>query len=265
MAGDWLKIEKITPDKPEIEAIAATLDMDPDTVFGKCFRVWRWFDDHTEDGNAPRVSKTSIDRRVGVTGFADAMETAGWLASTPEGVSLVNFDRHNGETSKGRALTAKRVAKHKAAANAKANGDSVSMVTQGALPREEKRTEEKIPPTVVNTPLPPKGEPKPQLPPSIRTPEMIEAVDSWIAYKAERREGYKPQGLKALYARIANVAAMHGPQCVIDRMERAKASGWKGWDHEEKTPTGRGSPMFGDPDDPRGNMAAGHQFLRGTT
>lgn len=109
------------------------------------------------------------------------------------------------------------------------------------------------------------SEPEPQLPPSIRTPEMVAAVESWIAYKAERRESYKSQGLKALYARIANVAAVHGAQFVIDRMERAKASGWKGWDHEEKPPTGRGSPMFGDPDDPRGNMAAGHAFLRGST
>jgi hypothetical protein len=117
MAGDWLKIEKITPDKPEIEAIADALGMDPDAVFGKCFRVWRWFDDHTEDGNAPRVTKTSIDRRVGVVGFADAMREAGWLAEVEGGLSLVNFDRHNGETSKGRALTAKRWSKrkHKAA------------------------------------------------------------------------------------------------------------------------------------------------------
>lgn len=110
------------------------------------------------------------------------------------------------------------------------------------------------------TPQPPKGEPTPQLPPSIRTPAMIAAVESWIAYKAERREGYKPQGLKALYARIANVAGMHGAQTVIDRMERAKASGWKGWDHDEK-PAGRGSPSMFDASDPRGTYAAAASYL----
>jgi hypothetical protein len=139
MAGDWLKIEKITPDKPEIEAIATILDLDPDAVFGKCFRVWRWFDDHTTDGNAPSVTRTSIDRRIGVTGFASAMESVGWLASSPDGLMLPRFDRHSGETSKARALTAKRVAKHKSQGNAKGNDE----VTLGALPREEKNREEK--------------------------------------------------------------------------------------------------------------------------
>lgn len=113
---------------------------------------------------------------------------------------------------------------------------------------------------VEKPPSPPKGEPPPQLPPSIRTPAMISAVESWIAYKAERREGYKPQGLKALYARIANVAGMHGAQTVIDRMERAKASGWKGWDHDDK-PAGRGSPSMFDASDPRGTFAAAASYL----
>ncbi len=42
MAGDWMKVEKVTPDKPEIEAMASKLELDPDAVFGKCFRIWRW-------------------------------------------------------------------------------------------------------------------------------------------------------------------------------------------------------------------------------
>ena len=148
MAGDWMKVEKVTPDKPEIDGMAAVLGIDPDAVFGKCFRIWRWFDDHTLDGNAPSVTKALLDRRVGVTGFADAMESAGWLVATNGGVSLPHFDRHNGETSKGRALTAKRVAAHKAKCNAISNGAVTQPLTVDALPREEKRR--------VNTPLPPR-------------------------------------------------------------------------------------------------------------
>jgi hypothetical protein len=137
MAGDWMKVEKVTPDKPEIEAMAAALSMDPDAVFGKCFRVWRWFDDHTTDGNAPSVTKSAVDRRAGVTGFSDAMEKVGWLVESSEGVSLPRFERHNGETSKQRALTAKRVSSHKRKGNATANAP----VTHESLPREEKRRE----------------------------------------------------------------------------------------------------------------------------
>jgi len=142
MAGDWMKVEKVTPDKPEIEAIADLLDIDPDAVFGKCFRIWSWFDDHTLNGNAPTVTKALLDRKSRVTGFGDAMEKVGWLIYSDEGLSLPNFDRHCGESSKQRALTAKRVAKSKqinATGNATGNGE----VTIDALPREEKRREEK--------------------------------------------------------------------------------------------------------------------------
>lgn len=138
MAGDWLKFEKATPDKPEVFAIAAELGIDPDAVVGKLIRVWSWFDTHTVDGNARSVTSSLLDRISGVSGFVSAMQSVGWIEVTVAGVRLPNFDRHTGETAKGRALTAKRVAKHKGKGNAKGNGDSVT----SALPREEKRREE---------------------------------------------------------------------------------------------------------------------------
>lgn len=134
MAGDWMKIEKCTPDKPEVFFIADELGIDPDAVFGKCFRVWSWFDDHTTNGkaNGCSVSRTLVDRLVSVQGFANAMVSVGWLVEYGAGVAANNFERHNGETAKQRALTAKRVAKH----TAKKTNDSL---THDALPREEKR------------------------------------------------------------------------------------------------------------------------------
>ena len=39
MAGDWLKVEVATPDKPEIWLIAEELQIDPDAVVGKLLRV----------------------------------------------------------------------------------------------------------------------------------------------------------------------------------------------------------------------------------
>jgi len=148
MAGDWLKIETVTPDKPEIYTIAGRLEIDPDAVFGKLFRVWTWADQHTESGNAPSVSKLIIDRLTGTSGFCDAMVAAGWLIETEGGLEFPNFGRHNGQTAKTRALTAKRVAKHKLETNANGNGSNVS----GALPKEEKSRED------LRSPLsPPKG------------------------------------------------------------------------------------------------------------
>jgi hypothetical protein len=143
MAGDWLKIETATPDKPEVFAIAARMGWDdPDLAVGKLFRVWRWFDQHTSCGNARSVTLALLDRISGVTGFAEAMQSVGWLLVDSSGVSLPNFDRHCGKTAKDRALTAKRVASHKS--NAKGNADTVTESVTSALPREEKRREEKI-------------------------------------------------------------------------------------------------------------------------
>jgi hypothetical protein len=140
MAGDWLKIESCTPDKPEVIGIADLLGIAPAYAFGCLFLVWRWFDQHTTSGNASYVTKVTIDRLSGNAGFADAMVKVGWLAINEDGsVTLPHFDTHNGETAKQRGLTAKRVAKSKAKSNANGNGE----VTGDALPREEKRREEK--------------------------------------------------------------------------------------------------------------------------
>lgn len=138
MAGEWLKFEKATLDKPEVFAIAARLGIDPDAVVGKLIRVWSWFDTHTVDGNAAGVTPELLDRIAGATGFVTAMHESGWVVVAEGGVSLPNFDRHNGETAKKRALTAKRVAYHRAKGNAGSNAGSVTP----ALAREEKRREE---------------------------------------------------------------------------------------------------------------------------
>jgi hypothetical protein len=138
MAGDWIKFELATPDKPEVWAIAATLSIDPDAVVGKLLRVWGWFDQQTENGNAPSVSKMLLDRLVGVTGFCNAVIDAEWMTDDGVTLTLPHFDRHNGKTAKNRALTAKRVAGHKAKTNAEGN----EKLTPIALPREEKRREE---------------------------------------------------------------------------------------------------------------------------
>ena len=154
MAGDWIKMEAATPDKPEVWEIASNLDCDPDAALGKLFRVWCWFDAHTEEGNASTVTKKLLDRLVGVTGFCDEMIRAGWMVEAGGTISLPNFDRHNGKTAKNRALTAKRVSEHKKKGNDKGNAE----VTDDALPREEKRREEKDSPRASKSTPPTKPE-----------------------------------------------------------------------------------------------------------
>lgn len=155
MAGDWIKVETVTPDKPELVRMAKVLGIDQDAVFGKLFRVWAWADqniitpdDDTDDfGNAVSVtsgvSETFLDRLTFCPGFASAMQSVGWVIATEDGIELPNFTRHNGKSAKTRALTAKRVASHKEKTNAKGNDKVTPQALANALPREEKRTEEK--------------------------------------------------------------------------------------------------------------------------
>jgi hypothetical protein len=158
MAGDWLKFEVNTPEKPEVLAITIAMGWDdPDLTVGKLLRVWRWFDQHTEEGNAANVTTALLDRIVGVTGFCQAMANVGWLVINECGISLPNFDRHNGKTAKNRSLTAKRVANHKSNAKANAQGNGASVTN--ALPREEKRRED-----INNPPNPPAGGESPVAP-----------------------------------------------------------------------------------------------------
>lgn len=129
MAGDWIKFQIDTPDKPEVVAIASRLGIDPDAVVGKLIRVWSWFDKHTVDGNAESVTLAFLDRITGVTGFGEQMVYVGWLHQNGSTLTMVNFAYHNGKSAKSRALGRDRVANHR-------NGSSVT----DALP--EKRREE---------------------------------------------------------------------------------------------------------------------------
>lgn len=142
MAGEWLKFDSTLPEKQETLAITVAMGWDdPDLTVGKLMRLFRWFDQHTVDGNAPSVTPALLDRIVGVSGFVSAVAAQKWLIVTDGGICLHHFEYHNGASAKSRALTAKRVATHKSNAktNAESNADSVS----GALAREEKSREEK--------------------------------------------------------------------------------------------------------------------------
>jgi hypothetical protein len=147
MAGDWLKMEHSLPEKPEILAISAKLDMHPDMVVGMCFRLWRWFDIHTEDGHAPAVTFVTLSSALGhadvTEKFLKAMQDVSWLTSNDQGLVLPNFDYHNGNTAKTRALGSKRKKKQRSKQNndvtKESRNESDKIVT-----REEKRREENI-------------------------------------------------------------------------------------------------------------------------
>jgi hypothetical protein len=135
MAGDWIKLDCTTPDKPEIVAMAAHLKIDQDAVVGKCVRLWIWANQQSVDGNALNVTDSFIDRLSYCPGFADALRAVGWLIGRDSRLSIPHFDRHNGQPAKTRALTKDRVGKTR-------NGSECNAASV-TKPLPEKRREEK--------------------------------------------------------------------------------------------------------------------------
>lgn len=67
---------------------------------------------------------------------------------------------------------------------------------------------------------------------SLFSGELLSAVRDWLAYKTERRERYKPTGLKSLLTEIENRAEKHGERAVADVIRLSMANNWRGiiWD-----------------------------------
>jgi len=108
MAGDWIKLEHVTPDKPEVWQIAMVLNVTPEDALGRLLRVWIWADQQSLDGHVLRIPKTTLDAIARRAGFADAMEAVGWLIDNSDGtISFPNFQNHNGNTAKTRARNTK--------------------------------------------------------------------------------------------------------------------------------------------------------------
>ena len=223
MASSWIKVEVITPDKPEIFQIAEILNIDPDAVLGKLVRIWAWADQQTVDGNAGSVTKGVLDRIAFITGFADALIAVGWLAYDGNKLILPNFERHNGESSKKRALTNRRVAAHR-----KNETQKVTLAAlQKSLPEEEEEEEEEVKDKI--PPNPPRGrEPKKSYP----YPDQLnaEAWDEWKAYRSEMRfKAYAPteRSEGAAITELINLSGgNHTRQMQIVKQSMAK--GWKG-------------------------------------
>lgn len=153
MAGDWMKIELVTPDKPEVFQIAQILEIEPDAVVGKLVRFWAWFNEQSVDGKEPAGTIFLLNRAVQNDRFCDALIEVGWLETDGEFIQIPEFDRHNGKGAKIRAQSNRRTAKHRAKKvnKIKAIAGGNEKVTEEALQKRipEKRREEKSTPESV--------------------------------------------------------------------------------------------------------------------
>jgi hypothetical protein len=222
MAGQWIKFDSSTPDKPEVLRAARILGVDRDLVVGKLLKLWAWFDSNSTDGNVDGVVDADVDAVVGMSGFCAALKSVGWYESdeAAERASIPNFDRHNGETAKRRAEKNARQARWRGKSDVDQSGTHTDRhVDEGASTRasttastrEDKSREDKKEKK--------KKEPAAAPPPGL-DPE------SWLRWSQYRREIGKPIKPASIPAAQTQMAAMGARQ--REAVEQSIANGWQG-------------------------------------
>jgi hypothetical protein len=145
MAGDWIKVEHATVDKPEVALFSELLGVPVPHGFGLLVMFWMWSDKHSRDGLVTQVSRLSVDTVTHTPGFAAALEAIGWGAfdDSCRTLTLPNFTRHNEAPAKSRALTRERM---------KRKRDADSVTTASPEKRREEKTTTSLRSVVVEAP-----------------------------------------------------------------------------------------------------------------
>jgi hypothetical protein len=109
----WIKWEKGLIRKPEIMRIAKRLGVTKHHAAACCMIVWEWAEDITVDGHIRDMGTSDVSDAVDIPGIGEAMEACDWLLDGGDCIAFPNWDRHNGEPAKQRAMDAfrKRVAR----------------------------------------------------------------------------------------------------------------------------------------------------------
>lgn len=121
--GGWIKLEKDLRDDVRVRRMAVALQgakhgngtaLQPVTlVLGGLTQLWMHADSFARDDDTLEISLDEIDELTGIKGFAKTLPPD-WLEVLDEHtVKLPGFHDHNGSDAKRRALTAKRVEKHR--------------------------------------------------------------------------------------------------------------------------------------------------------
>lgn len=171
-------------------------------------RVWCAANEHCkvvgEDAICQPMRVIDLDEIAGIKGFGEAMKSVGWVLERDDNTLLFpNFCEYNEPACvrKPPKSNSERQREYRERKKEKTpKKERVTRVTKSNA-REEKIREEE---NTKKTPLPPSGEVREKqpfvtvedltFPPSLDNPESRAAFGEWLAYKRERRQGYKNPG-----------------------------------------------------------------------
>ena len=188
----WIKMRTDLATAPAVIEVSIALGLDEDAVVGKLHKWWSWADTQSRDGHAKGVTYEWLNGYIGVTGFAEALDKAGWMSAEKGGIYIPNFGRHNGQSAKKRAdnTERKRVSRER-------HANSVTEVRPEKI-REDKNRED--PPSP-----PPLEAHHSKL--AARIEEELSVPMNWRPYETKKLDGLAATHGEDTCLRIVNTAA----------------------------------------------------------
>lgn len=213
MAGDWIKVEKVTPDKPEIAIFARLMKCSLGDAFLAWFRLYSWADGISVDGFVPNLSLCEGDtlaRTCPGTCATLASKQIGWLKERDGGIEFVNWDRHNGRSAKARASERNKKKRQREAA--RICPDDVPVEPGPEKRREEKREEEEKSP---RTASPANG-----FPDVLNTDSFRQVWAKWEQHRTEIRHALKPTTRRAQLEKCARMGEAAATAAIHQSIEQ---------------------------------------------
>ena len=182
----------------------------------------------------PEMLSHKFRRPLNTTKMAlDTLEKLEMINFTNNGtINISNWEKHQNidGLEKIKEQTRKRVAKHRE--NQKQIGSNATCnvtVTQSNATDIDKELDIDID---IDKEKEVKEKEKEENHPLDDYPELKSKVGEWLKYKTERRESYKPMGLKSMYTHIRNKLELYPEKSIIDLIDTCMANGYKGiiWD-----------------------------------
>lgn len=124
----WIKLQTSLPKSAKLLVLAEVLRVKRAEALGLAMEWFCWLDEQCTDGSTGMTPRM-VNEVIGHKRFVDGLVAIGWAELDADGrVCVVDFDAHNGQSAKARAMTARRIAAGRL--SKKSNAASVTEVTE---------------------------------------------------------------------------------------------------------------------------------------
>ena len=146
-----------------------------------------------------------------------------WLLNEDETASFIKFDNNPDKSS----INPDKSSKDES--NYSENPLKENKINKSKDKNKEKKTTEKPPPPTASQMISERS----------FSPEVDASVREWVKYKIEKRQGYKPTGLRNFLSQVENNVQKYGAEAVARLIHFCMSNNWQGviWERIDKTGT----------------------------